>query len=155
MKKSKPWVRVKSVCHSCTTWSNPEYVQKLAQRGVTSFSMDTIPRISRAGAWTYSSLRATSPGTKAGLDSWVQNKWPKIFRWWPPPALITPSKGIDLWGGRAVAYRPLPPPKDFEQLYDNRCKAGNQPEQAESLECKFITVKDDGVKVEASVMPKK
>ena len=140
MKKFKPLSQVKSVCHSCTTRSNPEYVQKLAQRGVTSFSMDAIPRISRLRAWTYS-----ASGQLAGYKAviLVQNKWPKFSLdddcCHPLPLQRYWSLGRGLTG------------HCHRQKTWSSCEAnwrGRKPkEQAESL-AQIYYRKDDGVKAE-------
>ena len=49
------------------TLRNPELAQKLADRKITSFSMDTIPRISRAQSMDALSSQASAAGYKAVL----------------------------------------------------------------------------------------
>lgn len=47
--------------------ANPELVQKLAEQGITSFSMDSIPRITRAQPMDALSSQSTVGGYKAAL----------------------------------------------------------------------------------------
>ena len=49
------------------TLRNPEIAKKLAQRKITSFSMDTIPRISRAQSMDALSSQASAAGYKATI----------------------------------------------------------------------------------------
>lgn len=126
--------------------SNPEYVQKLAQRGVSSFSMDAIPRISRAQSMDVLSSQGNLAGYKAVILGAEQMT--KIFPLMMTAAgTITPSKvlifGVGVAGLQAIATA-----KRLGAVVEATDVRPETKEQAESLGAKFITVKDDGVKVE-------
>ena len=80
--------------------SDPVLVRRLADRGVTSFSMDTIPRIARAQSMDVLSSMASIAGYKAALIA--ASSLGKIF-----PMMITaagtlaPSKGLVIGAGVA------------------------------------------------------
>ncbi len=126
--------------------SNPEYVQKLAQKGVTSFSMDAIPRISRAQSMDVLSSQGNLAGYKAVILGAEQMT--KIFPLMMTAAgTITPSKvlifGVGVAGLQAIATA-----KRLGAVVEATDVRPETKEQAESLGAKFITVKDNGVKVE-------
>ena len=80
--------------------SNPDLVRRLAERGVNSFSMDSIPRIARAQSMDALSSMASIAGYKAALIA--ASALGKIF-----PMMITaagtlaPAKGLVLGAGVA------------------------------------------------------
>ncbi len=125
---------------------NPEYVQKLAAQKVTSFSMDAIPRISRAQSMDVLSSQGNLAGYKAVILG--AEHMTKIFPLMMTAAgTITPSKvlifGVGVAGLQAIATA-----KRLGAVVEATDVRAETKEQAESLGAKFITVKDDGVKVE-------
>ena len=80
--------------------TNRELVKKLAERGITSFSMDTVPRIARAQSMDALSSMSSLAGYKAALIA--ANSIGKYF-----PMMITaagtyaPAKGLVLGAGVA------------------------------------------------------
>ena len=80
--------------------NNRELVKKLAERGITSFSMDTVPRIARAQSMDALSSMSSLAGYKAALIA--ANSIGKYF-----PMMITaagtyaPAKGLVLGAGVA------------------------------------------------------
>jgi H+-translocating NAD(P) transhydrogenase subunit alpha len=79
---------------------NPGTVKALASKGVTSFSMDVIPRTSRAQAMDILSSMATVSGYKAVLTA--ANTLPKFFPMFMTAAgTITPAKVLILGAGVA------------------------------------------------------
>ena len=80
--------------------SDPEGVERLAERGVVAFAMESIPRITRAQAMDALSSQATVAGYKAGLIA--AERLPKFF-----PLLMTaagtvaPAKALVLGAGVA------------------------------------------------------
>ena len=80
--------------------SDPEGVERLAERGVVAFAMESIPRITRAQAMDALSSQATVAGYKAGLIA--AERLPKFF-----PLLMTaagtvaPAKVLVLGAGVA------------------------------------------------------
>jgi len=79
---------------------NKELVNALVARGVTSFSLDTVPRTTRAQAMDILSSQATVAGYKAVLTAAVQ--LPKFFPMFMTAAgTITPAKVLILGAGVA------------------------------------------------------
>ena len=79
---------------------NAEIVKSLASKGITSFSMDVIPRTTRAQAMDILSSMATVAGYKAGLTA--ANTLPKFFPMFMTAAgTITPAKVLILGAGVA------------------------------------------------------
>ena len=126
--------------------NNPEYVQKLASKGVSAFSMDAIPRISRAQSMDVLSSQGNLAGYKAVILG--AEHMTKIFPLMMTAAgTITPSKvlifGVGVAGLQAIATA-----KRLGAVVEATDVRAETKEQAESLGAKFITVKDDGVKTE-------
>ena len=79
---------------------NTELVKTLSAKGITSFSMDVIPRTSRAQAMDILSSMATVAGYKAVLTA--ANTLPKFFPMFMTAAgTITPAKVLILGAGVA------------------------------------------------------
>lgn len=79
---------------------NQDVVKKLAEKNITSFSMDVIPRTSRAQAMDILSSMATVSGYKAVLTA--ANTLPKFFPMFMTAAgTITPAKVLILGAGVA------------------------------------------------------
>jgi NAD(P) transhydrogenase subunit alpha len=79
---------------------NPALVRKLAGAGITSFSLDIIPRTTRAQAMDILSSMATVSGYKAVLTA--ANTLPKFFPMFMTAAgTITPAKVLILGAGVA------------------------------------------------------
>ena len=88
------------VIGSCDPLGNPQAVQELADRGITLFALELIPRITRAQSMDVLSSMATIAGYKAVLKA--ADQLPKIF-----PMLMTaagtvqPAKVVILGAGVA------------------------------------------------------
>ncbi len=79
---------------------NPALVSSLAGRGITSFSMDVVPRTTRAQSMDILSSMATVSGYKAVLTA--ANTLPKFFPMFMTAAgTITPAKVLILGAGVA------------------------------------------------------
>ena len=79
---------------------NPDLITKLAQKNITSFSLDVIPRTSRAQSMDILSSMATVSGYKAVLTA--ANTLPKFFPMFMTAAgTITPAKVLILGAGVA------------------------------------------------------
>lgn len=116
--------------------TNPELVKKLADRKITSFSMDAIPRITRAQPMDALSSQSTVAGYKAVLLA--ANALPKFFPMLTTAAgTIIPAKAFILGAGvaglQAIATaRRL---GAVVQAFDVRPAVK---EQVESLGAKFV-----------------
>ncbi len=79
---------------------NPEIIKKLASKNITSFSLDIIPRTSRAQSMDILSSMATVSGYKAVLTA--ANNLPKFFPMFMTAAgTISPAKVLILGAGVA------------------------------------------------------
>ncbi len=120
----------------CDPLGSPEAAQQLAERGVTLFAMELIPRITRAQSMDVLSSMATIAGYKAVLLA--ANRLPKLFPMMMTAAgTLTPAKvmviGAGVAGLQAIASaRRL---GAIVQAYDVRPVVK---EQIESLGAKFI-----------------
>jgi NAD(P) transhydrogenase subunit alpha len=117
-------------------WGHPQAVRQLADRGVTLFAMELLPRISRAQNMDVLSSMATIAGYKAVLLA--ANHLPKLFPMLMTAAgTLTPAKvfviGAGVAGLQAIASaRRL---GAVVQAYDVRPAVK---EQIESLGAKFV-----------------
>ncbi|MEP7195686.1 MAG: Re/Si-specific NAD(P)(+) transhydrogenase subunit alpha [Saprospiraceae bacterium] len=123
-----------------------ELVQKLVAAGVSSFSMDAIPRISRAQSMDVLSSQSNLAGFKAVILG--ANEMTKVFPLMMTAAgTITPSKvlifGIGVAGLQAIATA-----KRLGAVVEATDVRPETKEQAESLGAKFITVESQGAKAE-------
>jgi len=126
--------------------SNPELIQKLADKKVTAISMDAIPRISRAQSMDVLSSQANLAGYKAVILG--ANEMGKIFPLMMTAAgTITPAKvlifGVGVAGLQAIATA-----KRLGSVVEATDVRMETKEQAESLGAKFITVEGASVQSE-------
>ncbi len=118
--------------------SSPDLVQQLAAKGITSFSMDAIPRITRAQSMDVLSSQATVAGYKAVLLA--ADHLPKFFPMLTTAAgSITPAKALIVGAGvaglQAIATaRRL---GAVVEAYDTRPVVK---EQVESLGARFVEI---------------
>jgi NAD(P) transhydrogenase subunit alpha len=121
---------------ACDPLGDPQAVEQLAQRGVTLFAMEMIPRITRAQSMDVLSSMATISGYKAVLLA--ANHLPKLFPLMMTAAgTLTPAKvfviGAGVAGLQAIATaRRL---GAVVRAYDVRPAVK---EQIESLGAKFV-----------------
>lgn len=125
---------------------NQDLVKAMAEKSVSAFSMDAIPRISRAQSMDVLSSQGNLAGYKAVILGAEQMT--KIFPLMMTAAgTITPSKvlifGVGVAGLQAIATA-----KRLGSVVEATDVRPETKEQAESLGAKFISVEDDGVKVE-------
>ncbi len=121
--------------------SNPEIVQQIADKGATIFSMDTLPRISRAQDMDVLSSQSNLAGYKAVIKGAYEMT--KIFPLMMTAAgTITPSRvliyGIGVAGLQAIATA-----KRLGAIVEATDIRLETKEQAESLGAKYITVESD------------
>jgi NAD(P) transhydrogenase subunit alpha len=125
---------------------NPQAIRELADRGVTLFALELIPRITRAQSMDVLSSMATVAGYKAVLLA--ANHLPKMFPLLMTAAgTLTPAKVLVLGAGvaglQAIATsRRL---GAVVQAYDVRAAVK---EQIESLGAKFVELKIDTASAE-------
>jgi NAD(P) transhydrogenase subunit alpha len=133
--------RGQTVIGQCDPLGNPHAVKELADRGVTLFALELIPRITRAQSMDVLSSMATIAGYKAVLLA--ANHLPKMFPLLMTAAgTLTPAKVLVLGAGvaglQAIATsRRL---GAVVQAYDVRAVVK---EQIESLGAKFVELQLD------------
>ena len=121
--------------------SNPEIVKQIADKGATIFSMDALPRISRAQDMDVLSSQSNLAGYKAVIKGAYEMT--KIFPLMMTAAgTITPSRvliyGIGVAGLQAIATA-----KRLGAIVEATDIRMETKEQAESLGAKFISVDTD------------
>lgn len=122
--------------------SNPDLIKAIADRGATAFSMDAIPRISRAQDMDVLSSQNNLAGYKAVILGAFEMT--KIFPLMMTAAgTITPSKvlifGVGVAGLQAIATA-----KRLGAVVEATDIRAETKEQAESLGAKFISVDNEG-----------
>ncbi|MBR9859724.1 Re/Si-specific NAD(P)(+) transhydrogenase subunit alpha [bacterium] len=124
----------------------PELVEALKSKGVSGFSLDAMPRISRAQSMDVLSSQSNLSGYKAVITG--ADHMGKIFPMLMTAAgTITPAKvlifGVGVAGLQAIATA-----KRLGASVEATDVRPETKEQTESLGAKFIEVKDEGVKTE-------
>ncbi|GGD09260.1 Re/Si-specific NAD(P)(+) transhydrogenase subunit alpha [Hyunsoonleella pacifica] len=122
--------------------SNPELIEAIASKGATAFSMDAIPRISRAQDMDVLSSQNNLAGYKSVILGAYEMT--KIFPLMMTAAgTITPSKvlifGVGVAGLQAIATA-----KRLGAVVEATDIRTETKEQAESLGAKFISVDNEG-----------
>ncbi len=121
--------------------SNPEYVKKLSEKGVSAFSLDAMPRITRAQDMDVLSSQNNLAGYKAVIRG--ANEITRIFPLMMTAAgTITPSRvlifGVGVAGLQAIATA-----KRLGSVVEATDIRPETKEQTESLGGKFIYVEPD------------
>jgi NAD(P) transhydrogenase subunit alpha len=125
---------------------NQDLVQKMASKGVSAFSMDAIPRISKAQSMDVLSSQSNLAGYKAVVvgAEYMTRIFPMLMT---AAGTVKPAKvlifGIGVAGLQAIATA-----KRLGAVVEATDVRPETKEQAESLGAKFIEVKSDGVKAE-------
>jgi NAD(P) transhydrogenase subunit alpha len=135
-------VTISYVYHSFNT----ELVNHLAKQGVSAFSMDAMPRISRAQSMDALSSQNNLAGYKAvilGADT-MGKIFPLIMT---AAGTITPSR-ILIFGAGVAGLQAVATAKRLGAIVEVTDVRPETKEQVESLGGKFIEVKGEGVKVE-------
>jgi len=127
--------------------TNPELVEACVKQKITAFSMDAIPRISRAQKMDALSSQANLAGYKSVIMG--ANALGKIF-----PLLMTaagtikPSKVV-IFGAGVAGLQAIATAKRLGAIVEVTDIRPETKEQVESLGAKFIEVKgDDSIKTE-------
>ncbi|MFN9583284.1 MAG: Re/Si-specific NAD(P)(+) transhydrogenase subunit alpha, partial [Bacteroidota bacterium] len=125
---------------------NPELVSILAKQGVSSFSMDAMPRISRAQSMDALSSQNNLAGYKAVILG--ASHLAKIFPLMMTAAgTITPSRVL-IFGAGVAGLQAVATAKRLGAIVEVTDVRPETKEQVESLGGKFLEVKAEGVKVE-------
>ncbi len=127
--------------------TNPELVQACSRAGISAFSMDAVPRISRAQKMDALSSQANLAGYKAVLMA--ANALGKIFPMMTTAAgTIRPSKVV-IFGAGVAGLQAIATAKRLGAVVEVSDIRPETKEQVESLGGKFIMVQgDDSIKME-------
>jgi NAD(P) transhydrogenase subunit alpha len=127
--------------------TNPELVSACAKAGISAFSMDAVPRISRAQKMDALSSQANLAGYKAVLM--CANETGKILPMMTTAAgTIKPSKVV-IFGAGVAGLQAIATAKRLGAVVEVSDIRPETKEQVQSLGGKFIEVKgDDSIKME-------
>ena len=121
--------------------SHPELVEALASKGVSAFSLDAIPRISRAQDMDVLSSQSNLAGYKAVIRGAMEMT--KIFPLMMTPAgTITPARVL-VYGVGVAGLQAITTAKRLGAVVEATDIRPETKEQTESLGAKFITVEND------------
>lgn len=122
--------------------SNVALVKEIAERGATVFSMDAMPRISRAQDMDVLSSQSNLAGYKAVIKGAYEMT--KIFPLMMTAAgTITPSRVL-IYGVGVAGLQAIATAKRLGAIVEATDIRLETKEQAESLGAKFITVENNG-----------
>jgi NAD(P) transhydrogenase subunit alpha len=126
--------------------SNPELIKLIAAKGATAFSMDAIPRISRAQDMDILSSQSNLAGYKAVILGAYEMT--KIFPLMMTAAgTITPSRVL-IYGVGVAGLQAIATAKRLGAVVEATDIRMETKEQTESLGAKFISVENTGEKSE-------
>ncbi|MEC3908140.1 Re/Si-specific NAD(P)(+) transhydrogenase subunit alpha [Tamlana sp. 2201CG12-4] len=126
--------------------SNPELIKAIAERGATAFSLDAMPRISRAQDMDVLSSQNNLAGYKAVILGAYEMT--KIFPLMMTAAgTITPSKVL-IYGVGVAGLQAIATAKRLGAVVEATDIRTETKEQAESLGAKFIAVDNEGEETE-------
>lgn len=122
--------------------SNPELIEAIAERGATAFSMDAMPRISRAQDMDVLSSQSNLAGYKAVIKGAYEMT--KIFPLMMTAAgTITPSRVL-IYGVGVAGLQAIATAKRLGAVVEATDIRMETKEQTESLGAKFISVDNTG-----------
>lgn len=122
--------------------SSPELIEAIAAKGATAFSLDAIPRISRAQDMDVLSSQSNLAGYKAVILGAYEMT--KIFPLMMTAAgTITPSKVL-IYGVGVAGLQAIATAKRLGAVVEATDIRTETKEQAESLGAKFISVDNEG-----------
>jgi NAD(P) transhydrogenase subunit alpha len=122
--------------------SNPELIKAIAAKGATAFSLDAVPRISRAQDMDVLSSQNNLAGYKAVILGAYEMT--KIFPLMMTAAgTITPSKVL-IYGVGVAGLQAIATAKRLGAVVEATDIRTETKEQAESLGAKFISVDNEG-----------
>ncbi len=122
--------------------SNPKLIEKIAKKGATAFSMDAMPRITRAQDMDVLSSQNNLAGYKAVIKGAYEMT--KIFPLMMTAAgTITPSRVL-IYGVGVAGLQAIATAKRLGAVVEATDIRMETKEQAESLGAKFISVDNTG-----------
>ena len=124
--------------------TNKELVQALASRGVTSFALELIPRITRAQSMDILSSQANLAGYKAVLVA--ANNYGRIFpQMMTPGGTLAPSRGF-IMGVGVAGLQAIATARRLGSVVTATDVRPATKEQVQSLGAKFVAVEDEEFK---------
>ena len=124
--------------------TNTELVQALASRGVTSFALELIPRITRAQSMDILSSQANLAGYKAVLVA--ANNYGRIFpQMMTPGGTLAPSRGF-IMGVGVAGLQAIATARRLGSVVTATDVRPATKEQVQSLGAKFVAVEDEEFK---------
>ncbi len=122
----------------CDPLSEPQFIAQLARRGVTLFSMELIPRITRAQSMDVLSSMATVAGYKAVLLAAVQI--PRMFPLMMTAAGTIPAARVLVIGAGVAGLQAISTARRLGALVSGYDVRAAVKEQIESLGAKFVQI---------------
>ncbi|MGH9664654.1 MAG: Re/Si-specific NAD(P)(+) transhydrogenase subunit alpha [Bryobacteraceae bacterium] len=130
----------------CDPLGNPELAQQFAQAGVTLFSMELIPRITRAQSMDVLSSMASIAGYKAALIA--ANALPRLFPMMTTAAGTLPPARVLVIGGGVAGLQAIATTRRLGAVVSGYDVRAAVKEQIESLGAKFVEINLQGVRAE-------
>ena len=99
-------------------YDNRDKINDLVKKNINTFSLDLLPRITRAQSMDILSSQANLAGYKAVLESFA--KFEKAIPMMMTAAGTIPAAKVLVVGAGVADYKQLQPQKEWEQLYLQR-----------------------------------
>ena len=122
----------------CDPLSEPKFIAEIAKRGITLFSMELIPRITRAQSMDVLSSMATVAGYKAVLLAAVQQ--PRMFPLMMTAAGTIPAARVMVIGAGVAGLQAISSARRLGAVVSGYDVRAAVKEQIESLGAKFIEI---------------
>jgi len=126
------------VAGMCDPLSEPQFIAKIAQRGITLFSMELIPRITRAQSMDVLSSMATVAGYKAVLLAAVEQ--PRMFPLMMTAAGTIPAARVLVIGAGVAGLQAISTARRLGAVVSGYDVRAAVKEQIESLGAKFVVI---------------
>jgi NAD(P) transhydrogenase subunit alpha len=130
----------------CDPLSNPELAAKFAAAGATLFSMELIPRISRAQSMDALSSMASIAGYKAVILA--ANTLPRLFPMMTTAAGTIPPARVFIMGAGVAGLQAIATARRLGAVVSGFDVRAAVREQIESLGAKFVNINLGGAKAE-------
>ena len=122
----------------CDPLSEPQFIAKIAGRGITLFSMELIPRITRAQSMDVLSSMATVAGYKAVLLAAVEQ--PRMFPLMMTAAGTIPAARVLVIGAGVAGLQAISTARRLGAVVSGYDVRAAVKEQIESLGAKFVVI---------------
>jgi len=126
------------VAGMCDPLSEPQFIAKIATRGITLFSMELIPRITRAQSMDVLSSMATVAGYKAVLLAAVEQ--PRMFPLMMTAAGTIPAARVLVIGAGVAGLQAISTARRLGAVVSGYDVRAAVKEQIESLGAKFVVI---------------